>query len=403
MSIFERLARYRTRYRTRYRHRYLLLALTAYLLVAGTGWAVGPVAGAADAPAMEAGGVETAASLEELVALFGLVASGRRTEAGELLGGLFSEGFLRDVGTQSILRTVQRIADEHGAVQAVSATPEPNEYELLFSNGMAIAVSLHLERDADETPRIGGIQLGRARPLERLLQDRVGRLATIHEDTTVFVAPFGGDALFELGGAHADGMAAGSSRQARDRRPAEQSVVMYPGQELENLRLVLRMVAGFVERRMELSNVVRLNATHMADTGPLSDKAPGTPYTLYSLGEYLLFERDETAQRHIEAALRAQSGRASAEINWSYQALFELLERSTVLGGRSYSPIDHLFQSFFFVEASGADAAAVMLVPGRNGSTHYVAVSQHDPDQAPDPDLLRRNLELLSVPLRLLP
>ncbi len=404
MSILERLAGDSPRYRPRC----LLLALVAGMVVAGTGWAVGPVTGAPHVPGIEtsgveASGVETAASLEALVTLFDLVASGRRTQAGVVLGELFSEGFLQDVGTQSILRTVQRIADEHGAVQAVSATPEPNEYELLFSSGMALAVSLHLERGVDEAPRIGGIQLGRARPLERLLQDRVERLAMTHGETTVFVAPFGGDALFELGGGNASEGASGDSRQSRDRRPAEQSVVMYTEPEMESLRLVLRMVAGFVERRMELSNVVRLNAAHMADSGPLSGKAPGTPYTLYSLSEYLLFEHDETARRHIEAALRAQGGRAAAEINWNYRSLFELLERSTVLGGRSYSPIDHLFQSFFFVKASGADAAAVMLVPGRDGSTHYVAVSQHDPHQTPDPDLLRRNLELLAVPLRLLP
>ncbi|TVR90634.1 MAG: hypothetical protein EA428_07795 [Spirochaetaceae bacterium] len=347
--------------------------------------------------------------IEELVALFDLVAAGRRTEASNSLGGLFSAGFLRDVGSQSILGTVQRIAEEHGSVQAVSATPEPNEYELLFADDMVLAVGLHVEVDAEEEGRIGGIQLGRPRTLERLLQDRVQRFASVHWDTRVFVAPFGDDTLIEFdgrvdsGGPADNELSSGDLRQDRDRRRAEQSVVMYPGQELEHLRLVLRVVRAVVDGNMELSNVVRLNASYIAEEGLLSEKAPGTPYTLYSLSEYLLFEKDETAQRHLEAALRAQRGAARTEIDWSYRSLYELLERSTVLGGRGYSPIDHLLHSFFFVEAAGADAAAVMLVPGRNGTTHYVAVSQHDPDQEPTPESLRRDLELLAVPLRLLP
>ncbi len=390
----------------------LFFALALFIFIAGD-------IAASDTGLQAGGGGSGAdsAGIEELVTLFDLVAAGRQDEAGKALDRLFSAEFLRDVGSQSILRTVQRIAEEHGSVQAVSATPEPHEYELLFADDMVLAVGLHLERSnkegmadaaqerTEEVQRIGGIQLGRPRTLERLLQDRVRRFASVHWDTRVFVAPFGGETLIEFDGRTDYELATVDSRhnQNQNRRPAEQSVVMYPGQDLEHLRLVLRVVRAVVDGNMELSNVVRLNASYMADAGVLSEKAPGTPYTLYSLSEYLLFEKDETAQRHLEAALRAQRGRAATEIDWNYRSLYELLERSTVLGGRGYSPIDHLLHSFFFVEVSGADAAAVMLVPGRNGTTHYVAVSQHDADQAPAPELLRRDLELLAVPLRLLP
>lgn len=368
-----------------------LLALVAIVLAPGTVCADEPDA-------------DSAASIETLVSVFNLVADNQRNEAGEALRGLFSEGFLRDVGTQSILTTVRRIATEHGAVQAVTATPEPHEYELLFDNGMVMAVVLHIEYEGqDDSERIAGIQLGNPRSLEQLLQSRVERLALIHRDTTVFVAPFGGEPLFDLTGHNDAEITDRDSLSAGDTRLTGQSVVMYPGQDLQDLRLILRLVAGVVDRRIELSSVVRLNASLLAEEGPLSDKAPGTPYTLYSLGEYLLFDQDVTAQRHLEAALRSQGGRASSEINWSHHSLYELLERSTVLGGQSYSPIEYLLHSWFFVEASGADAAALTLVPGRDGATYYVAVSQHDLHHEPDPEQLRRDIALLSVPLRLMP
>ena len=344
-------------------------------------------------------------SVNELVALFNLVASGRPGEGRAGLNAVFSDGFLRDVGAGSIFDTVRQIADQHGVVRAVAPSPgisEPKEYKLLFADNMVIAVSLHLEDDSQDSVRIGGIQLGRPRTLDQLLQDRVQRLAARHRNTTIFVAPLGGETLTEVTGSGSEELGDVGSRD-RDGRPAAQSVVMYPGRELEHLRLVLRVVSAVAEGSLELSDVVLLTAAHMADEGSLSEKAPGTPYTLYSLGEYLLFEKDQTAQRHIEAALRARRGRLAAEIDWDHRSLYELLERSTALGGEAISPVEYLLGAFFFVESDGPDAAAVVVVPGRNGSTYYVAVSHHDPFLAPDPEILRRDLELLAVPLQLAP